>query len=285
MMTEKIRQHGARSGGFTLTELVFVIFIVGTISGLATLRLGDVLERTRSRAAELDLAVLREGFMGTPSSAGYLADLRTLPGFSPAYLRLHNLLNPTNVIGRGGVLLDDGQRRTSYASFSCFTNWNAETARGWHGPYVKLSTCVQNTEPARAGLFPAPSDRRASGDATFSERGFFPRVQGQTTLFYAYGSAGEQALADPWGNPYVLQIPPSEAFESPSEQLRFHFARLVSAGPDGVLQTPCYTYDTLNAAVRRGLRLAGRSATGSLESRGDDIVLFLDRSDTYEHTE
>ena len=285
MLPDNFRHHGANRHGFTLTELVLVIFILGTISGIATMRLGDVMDRTRIRAAEVDLTVLREGFAGASSTSGYLADMRTLPGFSPAFLRVHNLLNPTNVIGRGGVILDDGIRRTGYVSFSCFTNWNAETARGWRGPYVRLSAGVQNTEQSRAGLFPAPADRRTAGDTTFAERGFFPRIQGYSALLYAYGCAGEQALADPWGNPYVLQIPPSEAFETPTEERRFHYARLVSAGPDGVLQTPCFTYASLNADSRRTLRLAGRLATGSVESRGDDIVLFLDRPDSYERDE
>ena len=34
-----------------------------------------------------------------------------MPGFSPAYLRIHNLLNRTNVVGRGGVGLSLGQRQ------------------------------------------------------------------------------------------------------------------------------------------------------------------------------
>jgi len=284
-MHDNLRHQEAKRHGFTLTELILVIFILGSISGIATMRLGDVMDRTRIRAAAVDLTVLREGFTGSSASLGYLADISTLPGFSPAYLRVHNLLNPTNVIGRGGVILDDGIRRTGYVSYSCFTNWNPETARGWRGPYVRLTAGVQNTEPSRAGLFPAPADRRTAGDTTFGERGFFPRIQGYSTLLNAYGYAGEQALADPWGNPYVLQIPPSEAFESSTEERRFHYARLVSAGPDGVLQTPCFTYASLNADSRRMLRLAGRLATGSVESRGDDIVLFLDRPDSYERDE
>jgi len=284
-MQTDFRQLDEKRCGYTLTELVLVLFILGTLSAVATMRLGDVLDRTRIRAAEVDLTVLREGFTGASSASGYLADMRTLPGFSPAYLRVHNLLSPTNVLGCGGVILDDGIRRTGYAAYSCFTNWNPETERGWRGPYVRLSAGVKNTEPSRAGLFPAPADRRTPGDTTFAERGFFPRIQGYSTLLYAYGCAGEQALADPWGNPYVLQIPPSEAFDSSTEERRFHYARFVSAGPDGVLQTPCFTYTSLNADSRRLLRLAGRLATGSVESRGDDIVLFLDRPDSYERDE
>ena len=274
-----------KRNGFTLTELVLVLFILGSISAIVTIRLGDVLERTRIQAAEADLTVLRDGWVGNASCPGYLADMRPLPGFSPAFLRIHNLFNPTNVIMREGAILDDGVRRTGYAAFSCFTNWNAETGRGWHGPYVRANTLVKNTEASRTVFFPAPADRRTENDTTFADRGFFPRVQGLTSSLYAYGNPGEKAVGDPWGNPYVLQIPPANAFASAAEERRFHYARLVSAGPDGVLQTPCFASGTLDADARRALRLAGRQSDGTAASRGDDVVLFIDRADVYERDE
>ena len=285
MSIETININNYNRTGYTLIELSIVLLILSTLSAVATMRLGHVLENTRIGAAETDLSVLREGFMGSATAPGYLADVGSLPGFSPAYLRVHNLLNRTNVVGRGGVRLDAVPAQAGYASFLCFTNWNAETGRGWHGPYVRVNTPVKNLDPARAGLFPAPSDRRTGGDPTFAERGFFPLVRGETMSFFAYGFVGEQAVADPWGNPYVLQIPPSEAFENPSEARRFHFARLVSAGPDGAIQTPCFGAGSWTDEDRRAVRLAGRLPDGSAESRGDDIVLFLDRSDTYDRDE
>lgn len=271
--------------GFTLTELVLVLFILGSISAIATIRLGDVLERGRIQAAETDMTVLRDGLVGCASGQGYLADMRPLPGFSPAFLRVHNLLSPTNAIMKAGAILDDGIRRTGYAPFACFTNWNAEAGRGWHGPYVRASTFVKNTESSRDGFFPAPADRRTENDATFAARGFFPLVQGLTAELFAYGNPGEKALGDPWGNPYVLQVPPANAFSSSDEERRFHYARFVSAGPDGVLQTPCFAGGTLDADARRTLRLAGRLPDGTAAGRGDDIVLFIDRPDVYERDE
>lgn len=273
----------ASRAGFTLVELVLELVVLGAISAVATLRLGGVLENTRAQAAQADLATLRDGFTGSPSCPGYLADMQPLPGFSPAFLRIHNLLSPTNVVGISGARIDDGVLRTGYAPYASFTNWSAETSRGWHGPYVRLSAAVRNTDPAREGRFPAPNDRRAKGEPTFRERGFFPLVAAEKAVLYAYGQAGEQAAADPWGNPYVLQVPPAEAFDtSVSETFRFHYARLVSAGPDGVLQTPCYGGNTSTAEARRLLRLAGKLPDGTAGARGDDLVLFVCRPDLYD---
>ena len=299
--------------GFSLVELVLVLFILGTVSAIATLRLGDATERSKIAAAEADLATLRDGFTGTDALPGYIADMRSLPGFSPAHLRLHNLLSPTNVIGRGNgaILLDDEIEREGYAAYSCFTNWNPETGRGWRGPYVRTGRCGRNTAGARCGLFPAPDDRRTADDATFRQRGFYPNPKRPNLS--PYGFVGEQAVSDPWGNPYVLQTPPDEAFEAPTEEKRFFFARLVSAGPDGILQTPCLKgMDFLSfqdnpptdpdavpppaplwavldgsglADLRRALRLAGRVASGDMANRGDDIVLFLNRPDIYARDE
>jgi hypothetical protein len=108
-------------------------------------------------------------------------------------------------------------------------------------------------------------------------------------LCSVYGFAGEPAVGDPWGNPYVLQVPPPEAFGpgAVSPRLRFRYARLVSAGPDGLLSTPCFAPDGTagwTPAARRHSRLAGRDADG-VPARGDDLVLFLERADLYEEDE
>jgi len=314
--------HSGKRGGFTLLELVLAVFILGMVAAIVTVRLGDALERARVRVAERDLVALREAFVGSATLPGYLADMRTLPGFSPVHLRVHNLLNPTNVSIRtdSGLLHpgDDwpfgwreGAPAAPVAAYAAFTNWNPETGRGWRGPYIRGGQTVRNTVAARSGLFPAPDDGRAPSDMTFRERGFYPDA---SRLYESvYGFSGEQAMGDPWGNPYVLQIPPAEAFESPTEELRFRYARLVSAGPDGILQTPCLNgmdylafidnpppdpgatpppaplWKALDGAsvadYRRALRLAGRVASGDMINRGDDIVIFLNRADTYARDE
>lgn len=74
---------------------------------------------------------------------------------------------------------------------------------------------------------------------------------------------GDLEISDPWGHPIVLQIPPGPA--------GLRYARLVSAGPDGLLTTPPDD------------PMAGRD--GALSARGDDLVQFLNRADIDETVE
>jgi len=72
-----------------------------------------------------------------------------------------------------------------------------------------------------------------------------------------YGASGDPAPVDAWNHPIVIQIPASDPT----------YARLVSAGQDGVIQTP------LNYLDSDGKPYPPKSM------RGDDIVLFLFRPD------
>jgi len=76
-----------------------------------------------------------------------------------------------------------------------------------------------------------------------------------------YGSDGEPAILDGWGRPMVIQRPTVG-----SSADRDEFTRLVCAGADGILQTP-------PDAEFNGKPYPLASV------RGDDLVLFLMRSD------
>jgi prepilin-type N-terminal cleavage/methylation domain-containing protein len=100
--------------------------------------------------------------------------------------------------------------------------------RGWNGPYLQ-------------------------GAGT-------PYVVNAASGFSAdYGAAGDPAPVDGWNRPMVLQYPNAAATIDPNQRLLF--ARLVSAGPDGIIQTPeSVLYPTP-------------------QQRGDDLVVFLQRPD------
>ena len=291
---------GARNG-FTLVELVIVVAIIAVIAMLAVSRLSTTAEKAKYTAAENDLKVIATAF--TDPGHGYLRDMRGIPGFSPAYLRIANLLISTNLYGTAnggdanGTRVDD-VRQPGYARPEVFTHWNPESERGWHGPYVRHAT----------GAFPTASDSRFPSDASFASRKFYPKLSGLRLPAdflnglngcSIYGFPGEPAILDPWGNPYVLQIPPPQAFPDRlgsntnlPDEVRFRYARIVSAGPDGRLDTPCSQQNpptwwatSWNERTRRLSRQAGLIDGDDRRARGDDLVLFLTRNDIDEGEE
>lgn len=297
----------SRLRGFTLIEMILVVGIIALLALFAVQRLGGVSQSARHTTAEADLRALRNAFLSEQD--GYLHDFSGIPGFSPAYMRIGNLFVATNVfgtaVGSGGgrpraVRLDiGGETEASCAAQrralpSTFTTWDATRGRGWRGPYIAQGS---------TGFFPAKDDRRFPDDATFSARNFFPDLADlrlpaefkDSQKASAYGFVGEPTLFDPWGNPYVLQVPPPQAFTNVTtvaDETRFGYARLVSAGPDGVLDTPCFypnatnmTGTTWNERARRLARQAGLIDGTNCVARGDDIVLFLTRSDVDEGEE
>lgn len=291
--------------GFTLVELATVVAIIAIIAVFAVPRVAGFAMRSKIAVAEREMAGIRDAFLDV--EGGYVADMRGIPGFSLAYLRVANLLISTNLYGevidgtirmRGIRVDEDMPRIKGLAKHTEFTSWSFERGRGWRGPYLKNFRSV----------FPRPDERRFADDATFAERGFFPQVSGLRlpVVFSAddvsvYGFPGEPALIDPWGNPYVLQIPPAQAF-SPAgatnvpDVVRFRYARIVSAGPDGILRTPCHVANATNdwreigvnwldERQRRISRQAGLIDGSDRSLRGDDIVLFLSRNDVEEGEE
>ena len=101
--------------GFTLVELVVVVAILAAIALIAVSRTAGVMATAKTTVAERDLETLAAAF--TDPEGGYVRDLRGIPGFSPALMRMGSLFIATNVYGRaagaawpGGVRVDDVRR-------------------------------------------------------------------------------------------------------------------------------------------------------------------------------
>jgi hypothetical protein len=104
--------------------------------------------------------------------------------------------------------------------------------RGWRGPYLLNAT----------GRYPDPTS------SAVAARNFTAD----------YGLLNDPCMLDGWGNPIVIQWPTGV---DPNSNPTGHFVRLVSAGPNGILDTP----------------LTDLYLPGTV--RGDDIVLYLRRAD------
>jgi type II secretory pathway pseudopilin PulG len=226
-------------------ELLVVLVIMAALAALVVGNVDHARDDAETTAARALMQTVREALAGSPSAPGYLSDMKYAPGFHSVNLRVHDLFSPSG--------------------FPQFSKYVVEESRGWRGPYLKNAQGAANTNSARNGLFPEGNERRFTGDATYSERGFFYDGSGSH-----YGLPGDFVAADPWGNPVVIQVPPGSAFSGAIDDAgRFRYTRLVSAGADGILSTPRD-------------RLAGMLADGTAAARGDDLVLFLNRADAYE---
>jgi len=122
-----------------------------------------------------------------------------------------------------------------FASTDPLATFNRDTGRGWHGPYV----------------VPSGSTYPSNFTSTYT--------------------AGDPAILDAWGHPIVIQIAnqtTSVGTYPSANAANLAFIRLVSAGPNGVVDTPQNALDT-----------NGNPYPVS-SSRGDDLVLFINHSDS-----
>jgi prepilin-type N-terminal cleavage/methylation domain-containing protein len=116
-------------------------------------------------------------------------------------------------------------------------NLTALATRRWQGPYIRHS----------GGTYRIHVDEVIDGiDASF------------TTV---YGEDGDPTVFDAWGRPIVIQVP--TVVDADTNEPGVNFARLVSAGPDGVIDT--LETQTMPTAAQRD----------------DDIIIFLFHHDKY----
>lgn len=118
-------------------------------------------------------------------------------------------------------------------------------------PTESLPSTLANlyVAPASATLYNPVTRLGWHGPYLSGDMGMF-QIDVGTGFTTNYGVANDPAPLDAWNHPIVIQIPSDPTY-----------ARLVSAGPDGTIQTPLTVLDPPTSM------------------RGDDVVLFLLRPD------
>lgn len=120
------------------------------------------------------------------------------------------------------------------------SSWDAVAHVGWNGPYLQTAT----------GTY---------------------RVDAAAGFMTVWGADGAPAAIDGWNRPIILQVPDGDGdwIATPPDANEFRHARLVSAGPDGIIQIP--------ATPPVG---AGTYLLPNLSQCGDDLVLYVRVADT-----
>lgn len=246
-----MKRRGGSASGVTLMELVVVMSLLVLAVGMVAYRLspdrlsfgGEGEGKTAARVAtETTMRALRDAIMGDGERAGYWADMGRDLLFFPANLEwlmrvpsdagTGMTLNAVEERYRLKMLVHDGMRGV-----------------GWRGPYARF---------------------RVGAVVLDEERGYGQRL---------VGDGMRMGAVDGWGRVLLLQWPAlgpgGEAIGDVRQWRRDGLvagwvvanARLVSAGPDGILQTE------LN-----------REHLGTPESFrtnpawvGDDVVMWLGR--------
>lgn len=238
-----------KRAGFTLLELVIVLLILIALAGTVLPYLAATGEEAACQATDASLAAIREALVGGPQGPGYYSDLQnrlpyyreasgnedcaddTASGGNPRY-HLHFLFNVRT--------LGSSPKSLCPKTLQAF---HPKLGLGWRGPYLQGGAKL--ADPSAL-------------DARFDDLAY-------VHIKHKTAHQDDLYVLDQfrWRNPIVLQVPPDTA-DCPTHGGSGDgswCARLVSAGPDGRLDTQINTVDA--------------------SDRGDDRVLFLRVADPY----
>lgn len=218
--------------GLTLIELVVVLVILVALAGLLVPLLGNFTKDSREQATRTTLANVARAIVGTGGYEQAMRFARDANGvaFGAA----------TGLPWPGQDEVDAGRANHPQLNYLFFApvedatslepllDYDPISQTGWRGEWLDASAA---TSYDLVGL----------GAAGFLDR---------------YGEQGDLAPLDGWGRPIIIQLPGASPAGRPN-------ARLVSAGPDRILDTPPDV------------------PTPTLLEKSDDLVLYLFREDPF----
>ncbi|MGX2038968.1 type II secretion system protein [Methylocaldum sp. MU1018] len=204
--------------GMTLVELSVVLMVLIGLAGIAMPYLSGTSRAAACQTTDASLAVLRDAIMGSGAAPGYRGDMGDLPRHPTAAAGSGHSLH--YLLADWDVSDPDCLPPNDPGNASCDRHraFNPATRRGWHGPYLLNGSTLNET-------------------------------------------TGELGVRDMFRNrgAIVLQIPCNDVDADNTcdagEARIADYARLVSPGPDGALDTS--------------------EADANAANRHDDRVLFL----------
>jgi len=223
--THAVAAPHRREAGLTLIELVVVLVVLVAVGALLVPLIGNQPEDARATATNETMNRIRDAISGPNGYATTMKHALDTSSTNIGYATGLPWPSATDVLGGRA---DHPQLQFLYVEPSSIEPYDPNYKVGWRDAWLDI---------ASPGRYVVDATRGFSAD---------------------YGQEDDSAPLDGWANPIVIQLPsdPSETFED--EVLA---VRLVSAGPNGVIDTP--TTDL------------------TPEDKGDDIVLYLRREDPH----
>jgi prepilin-type N-terminal cleavage/methylation domain-containing protein len=226
-----------RRRGLTLLELLVVLAILISLATIIVPVIGTFGRKSQQVATRENLLRLQELLVNQ-----YMADMGELP---------RPVLDGSGKDPKGRTRPNHPQLRYLFVNpdtedITHLTGTTLLSSRQWKGPYVRHAGARYQIDETTNKFTAAYGVGDVYTTAT-------PPV---------LTTAGDPTVLDAWGRPIVLQEPSTGTLYSPSATEKT-YARLVSAGPNGKIDTPLTILMPTEA------------------DRGDDVVIFLFRHDEY----
>ena len=245
--------------GLTLLELLIVLVILVALAGLVVPTFSWVGRQSQFVATQESLQRLQEllvnRYIPDMGGNGYI-DTTDSGGTNPyAGSYLGNMVANLPSAGAVGYPTRGYHPQLRYLFVNPDSSGSSETMlwtngatlltpRHWQGPYVQNTSAVYKV-----------------GSGTTTPPGPIQPGIVSGTFSTVYGQDLDPTVTDAWGNPIVIQVPTGT--DPTTGEPGVNFARLVSAGPNGVIDTPETT--TMPTPAQRV----------------DDAILFLFHADPY----